>query len=146
MSETRTPEKIAELLAAPFPEHELCWKPRSVQGSKALAVAYLTVTAIETRLDETLGIDGWEDSYEVLPSGAVVCTLRCRFGDTWISKQDIGTPSQNDAEASATRSNAVPASLAWVDTFADWARNGSRMTPGPSDHRGAAVAGVGVAG
>jgi hypothetical protein len=97
MIPTRTPGELAEALAAPFPEHELRWKPRSVQGSKALAVAYLTVTAIETRLDETLGIDGWEDSYQVLPSGAVVCTLRCRFGDTWISKQDIGTPSQNDA-------------------------------------------------
>jgi hypothetical protein len=89
--------RIAEALAAPFPESELRWKPRTVSGSRALAIPYLTATAVEARLDAVLGADGWEDCYQVLPTGAVICTLRCRIGAAWITRQDVGMPSQQDA-------------------------------------------------
>jgi hypothetical protein len=50
------------------------------------------------RLDRVLGIDGWKDRFDVLGSGAVQCTLSLRLGNLWVSKQDVGGPSdQEDA-------------------------------------------------
>jgi hypothetical protein len=89
--------ELAALLAAPFPETELRWKPRSVSGSKALALPYLTAAAVVARLTQVLGADGWQDSYQVLASGAIICELRCRLGEAWITRQDVGVPSQQEA-------------------------------------------------
>jgi len=44
--------------------------------------------------DEVLGVDGWHDRYKVLTDGSVVCRLSLRLGDTWISKMDVGSPSE----------------------------------------------------
>lgn len=96
MSETtRTPEAvtIGEALAAPFPPAEVKWKAQTVKGNRALAVAFIDARLIQDRLDEVLGVENWEDGYEVLPDGSVVCTLRCNIGGRWISKTDVGSPS-----------------------------------------------------
>jgi hypothetical protein len=51
------------------------------------------------RLDRVLGVAGWRDHYQTLGNGAVRCILSIRFGDDWISKQDVGGPSdQEDAD------------------------------------------------
>jgi hypothetical protein len=94
---SKTPEDISRALSEPFPETQLRWKPKSVSGSKCLALPYLTAAAVVARLTEVLGADGWEDSYQVLPSGAVICQLRCRLGEVWITRQDVGIPSQQEA-------------------------------------------------
>ena len=46
--------------------------------------------AIQDRLDEVLGVEGWQDDYECLPDGSVVCRLRLRLGDEWVTKVDVG--------------------------------------------------------
>jgi hypothetical protein len=46
------------------------------------------------RLDNVLGLDGWQDEYEPLPDGSVVCKLRCRIGGEWLVKTDVGGPSE----------------------------------------------------
>ncbi len=89
---------VAEQLAAPFPASEVRWKPQTVSGSRALAIAYIDARAVIDRLDEVLGIDGWTDAYEVLPDGSVVCTLKARIGETWVSKVDVGGPSEQPDE------------------------------------------------
>src|SRR5713101_3685184 len=92
MGETMNATAIASALAAPFAADEIRWKPQAVSGSRALAIPYLNARAVQDRLDEALGIDGWEDAYEVLPDGSVVCTLRVRIGERLITKQDVGGP------------------------------------------------------
>lgn len=67
-------------------------------GNRALAIPYLNARAVQDCLDDVLGIDGWEDSYEVLPDGSVVCTLRVRIGERWLSKVDVGGPSEQPDE------------------------------------------------
>ncbi len=49
------------------------------------------------RLDAVVGIDGWQDQYQMLPDGSVVCKLRVRIGD-WIEKTDIGGQSEQKDE------------------------------------------------
>ena len=48
-------------------------------------------------LDETVGPENWECRYEEI-NGSLFCTVSLRFGDgNWVSKQDVGTPSNMEA-------------------------------------------------
>ncbi len=87
-------EPIALALAEPFDLAEIQFKPKVVSGNRALAIAYVDARAVQDRLDEVLGVDGWQDDYECLPDGSVVCRLRLRIGSEWITKVDVGSPSE----------------------------------------------------
>jgi hypothetical protein len=87
-------KQIQAALAAPFDSREVHFKPNAVRDKKALAVAYVSARAIQDRLDDVLGVTGWTDSYRCLPDGAVICRLRCRIDGKWISKTDVGGPSE----------------------------------------------------
>src|SRR5436309_12204572 len=89
---------LTELLAAPFEDNEVKFKPAVVSGSRALALVYVDARVIQDRLDEVLGVAGWQDEYECLPDGSVVCKLRLRLGAEWITKSDVGGPSEQPDE------------------------------------------------
>ena len=81
-------------LAAAFAPSEVKFKPGAVSGTRALALPYVDSRVVQDRLDEVLGLDGWQDQYTPLPDGSVVCELRCRIGGEWIVKTDVGGPSE----------------------------------------------------
>jgi hypothetical protein len=85
---------ITQALSAPFDLKEVKFKPQVVQGNRALALAYVDARVIQDRLDEVLGVEGWQDEYECLPDGSVICRLRLRIGDEWVTKMDVGGPSE----------------------------------------------------
>src|SRR5437667_6667487 len=85
---------LTQALSAPFDPKDVKFKPQVVQGNRALALAYVDARAIQDRLDEVLGVEGWQDEYECLPDGTVVCRLRLRIGDDWVTKMDVGGPSE----------------------------------------------------
>jgi hypothetical protein len=87
-------ERIAQALSAPFEAAEVKFKPAVVSGSRALALAYVDARVIQDRLDDVLGVMGWQDSYRVLPDGSVMCRLRLKIGDQWITKVDVGGQSE----------------------------------------------------
>jgi hypothetical protein len=89
---------IAQALAAPFELTEVKFKPQTVSGNRALAVPFVDARVIQDRLDDVLGVMGWQDSYECLPDGAVVCRLRIRLGKEWITKEDVGGQSEQPDE------------------------------------------------
>src|SRR5688572_12372753 len=70
---------ITQALSAPFEPTEIKFKPGVVSGNRALALAYVDARVIQDRLDEVLGVMGWQDDYEWLPDGSVVCRLRIRL-------------------------------------------------------------------
>lgn len=86
-------QALTEALAAPFSADEVKFKPLSVRNNRALALAYVDARAIQDRLDAVLGAEAWQDEYESLPDGAVICRLRLRLGSDWITKMDVGSPS-----------------------------------------------------
>lgn len=94
----KTEMTVAERLAEPFPPEAVGWKPQSIKGDRAMAVAYIDARDVMDRLDEVLGPENWMDSYEVLNDGCVVCTLEVHFPDSdekiWASRQDVGSPSE----------------------------------------------------
>lgn len=85
---------IARALADPFPADAIGWKPQTVSGNRCLAVAYIDARDVMDRLDDVMGPAGWQDNYQFLPSGLVLCTLRLHLGDDWIEKSDVGGESE----------------------------------------------------
>lgn len=88
------PAAIAAALAAPFDAGEVKFKPAVVSGNRALALAYVDARVIQDRLDDVLGVMGWQDSYKVLPDGSVMCRLRLKIGEQWVTKVDVGGQSE----------------------------------------------------
>src|SRR5260370_23657830 len=87
--------EIAEQLAAPFAPCEVEVKAGKVSGNRALALHYVDVRVVQRRLDEVLGVDGWQTHFQVLEHGIVQCTLSLKIGDTWLDRQDVGSGSDN---------------------------------------------------
>ncbi len=87
-------DALTKRLTEPFDPSEVRFKPAVVSGSRALALAYVDARVIQDRLDNVLGVRGWQDDYEVLADGSVLCRLRLRLGDEWITKTDVGGPSE----------------------------------------------------
>jgi hypothetical protein len=91
-------KEVAEALAAPFEEADVKWKPQQVSGNRARVVAFVDARVIQDRLDEVMGVMGWQDSYECLPDGSVMCRLRIRLCGEWIEKMDVGGQSEQPDE------------------------------------------------
>src|SRR5438046_7273945 len=87
-------EALTKALSAPFALTEVKFKPAVVSGNRAMALAYVDARVIQDRLDDVLGVDGWQDDYECREDGSVVCRLRLRLGAEWITKVDVGGPSE----------------------------------------------------
>ena len=85
---------LMEALAAPFLETEVKFKPQIVKGNRALALAYVDARVIQDRLDDVLGTRHWQDDYECLPEGSVLCRLKIRVGGEWLTKVDVGGQSE----------------------------------------------------
>ena len=97
LNNTPNPDDLQALslaLAAPFAEREVKFKPQAVKGNRALALAYVDVRAIMDRLDDVLGVANWQDDYRLLPDNSVMCRLRLKMGGRWITKMDVGSPSE----------------------------------------------------
>ena len=85
---------IAEALAMPFEPNEIKFKPKVVKENRALAMAYIDARLIQDRLDGVLGVENWQDTYETLADGSVICRLKLKLGTRWITKTDVGSQSE----------------------------------------------------
>ncbi len=96
-----TPSEIEAALSAPFDPSEIKWRagPVTKDGKSAMALAYIDARLVQDRLNKVLGTFGWEDEYTPTgQNGGYLCKLRCRVGDEWITKMDVGGESeQKDA-------------------------------------------------
>lgn len=88
-----TEAELQAALSKPFPDGVVSCKPQSVKGNRALAVFYIDARDVMDRLDATVGVAGWRDSYRLLTDGSVQCKLKVKIGDVWIAKEDVGSPS-----------------------------------------------------
>lgn len=99
---------IEQKLATPFEASEVKWKAQTLtkDQKRALAVAYVDARVIQDRLDLVLGVMNWQDSYEALPDGNVICRLRIRLPGTveWIEKTDVGGQSEQPDEGDRRKS------------------------------------------
>ena len=89
-----TTREIQQALSAPFAPDKIGWKAQSVKNNRALAVAYCDARDVMDRLDEAVGVENWEDSYDIAADGSVVCQLRVKIGESWVVKSDVGSQSE----------------------------------------------------
>jgi hypothetical protein len=92
--ETRTAEQVEADLAAPFDPSKLRFKPAVVNGNRALALVYVDARCIMDRLDEAVGVSGWQDEYQFLPDGSCLCKLSVFIAGAWVVKMDVGGESE----------------------------------------------------
>jgi hypothetical protein len=89
-----TQTALTTALSAPFDVREVKFKPQSVKGNRALALAYIDCRVIQDRLDDVLGVENWMDEYEILTDGSVICRLKLKLNGEWVTKSDVGSPSE----------------------------------------------------
>jgi len=86
--------EIQKELQAMFEPSDIEWRVQSGGLSNGkpwiMAIPYITARAVETRLDEVMGIDGWRDEY-VDTYGGMKCGLSLLIDGKWITKWD-GAP------------------------------------------------------
>ena len=81
---------IKEQLLAPFKPSEIEWRvgATNTDKTKGIALPYLTNSAIQNRLDEVFGIDGWQNEFREWKGIHQICGLSCKINNVWITKWD----------------------------------------------------------
>ncbi len=81
-----------EILAEPFAAGEVQWRVEALSKDKrrAMVVPYIDARSVLDRLDEAVGPEGWQDTYEVLVAQEGSFAVRCRLSVLGVSKEDVG--------------------------------------------------------
>lgn len=82
-------KELYEKLKEKFDEKDLEFRVGATNSDKTmgLALAYVSARAIQSRLDEVLGMENWKVSYREIKNG-FLCTLSIKINNEWIEKED----------------------------------------------------------
>jgi hypothetical protein len=81
------PREVERRLAEPFGSLDVQWTVGAHLGSKAALRPTVSASVVADRLDEVLGVAGWQDRYEVVGSG-VLCYIKAKVGKAAVEKSD----------------------------------------------------------
>lgn len=88
-------KRIQRELQQPFGQNDLEWRVQQAgqSGDRVWAriIAYVTNRAIQTRLDDIVGVFGWKNEYSPLPNSVgdgSLCGISIKFDGEWITKYD----------------------------------------------------------
>ncbi|TYR75546.1 recombinase [Rossellomorea vietnamensis] len=91
---------IAKQLQRPFPPEEIEFRVQSCGISNgrpwAMVLAYVQARAIQRRLDEVFGWDGWTDEYRS-QNNNMICRLGVKTDSGWIYKENGASETQVEA-------------------------------------------------
>lgn len=113
-------------LADPFPPDDVEWKPGATtrDKTKGLAMAYISSRAVQDRLDEVCGPDGWRNEFMPAPNseGGVLCGISVRVvredpdgirRAEWITKWDGAENTDVEAVKGGLSSAMKRAAVQW---------------------------------
>ena len=85
-------KEIMKKLQEPFEDSEIEFRVGATNSdkTKGMALAYVQARAIQNRLDNLFGVDGWSVSYREITAG-FICSLSIKINDKWVTKED-GAP------------------------------------------------------
>lgn len=86
----KTSKEIQQLLCDPFLPDEIEWRVQQsgmANNPWALVMAYVDNRAIQKRLDDVLGVEGWEDAYQDTSRG-MLCGITIHFKERSVTKWD----------------------------------------------------------
>lgn len=114
----KTPEELRQALTAPFPNGDIEWRVSATNRdkTKGLAVPYVTNRAIQNRLDDTVGIDGWHNEFRPWKDGtAQLCGISIYFHEQkqWLTKWDGADDSDIESVKGGLSDSMKRAAVEW---------------------------------
>lgn len=102
---------LAKKLRDPFPPHLVRWLPKAKTSNEGRrpCVPYVEFATVVDRLDQVVGVGGWQSQIEVLNDGAALCELKLRIGAGWIAKADVGAVGAKEDGSSRVKAAASDA-------------------------------------
>lgn len=99
-------KQIMKKLQEPFEDTEIEFRVGATNSdkTKGMALAYVQARAIQNRLDNLFGVDGWSVSYREITAG-FICSLSIKINDKWVTKED-GAPATEFESVKGGISNA----------------------------------------
>ena len=84
-----TQEVMLKQLKQPFDPKFVKWRVGATNKdkTKGIALAYIDAREVKKRLDDVVGLAGWQDRY-VAVDGGFICELSLKIDDEWITKSD----------------------------------------------------------
>lgn len=79
-----------EALRAPIPVERIKWRVGATNRdkTKGMALPYIDARVLQDRLDDTVGIENWQNEIIQLQGGTYICKLGIRVQGEWIWKSD----------------------------------------------------------
>lgn len=113
-----TPEEMRHALSAPFSNGDIEWRVSATTTDKTrgLAVPYVTNRAIQNRLDDTLGLDGWHNTFQPWKDGkAQLCGISIYFiqQKQWLTKWDGADDSDFESVKGGLSDSMKRAAVEW---------------------------------
>lgn len=107
-------QDIIKKLTAPWDKKEVKWRVGSVSKTKPLALplAYVDARNVMERLDNTVGVENWQDRYE-FHGTRIICYLSLRINGEWICKSDGAGDSPVEAEKGGISDAFKRAAVKW---------------------------------
>lgn len=93
MTETqKTWSQVGAEMAAPFPIEAISWKPQVLTKAKdkAMVATYGDMREYQRRLDQHLGVSGWQVAYKPWGDNKVICELTITVNDLAVMKSATG--------------------------------------------------------
>lgn len=84
-------KEVMKELKKPFKADEVEWRVQSCgkssNGPWVKVLTYIDARAIQERLDELFGVNGWKQNYDVYDK-KMICKLSIKIDDEWVTKED----------------------------------------------------------
>jgi hypothetical protein len=119
--EQKDARRIQQELAQPFAPEDLEWRLQQTEenGKWGLAIPYVTNRAIQARLDDVVGVDGWYNDYRPWHGNgkkeAQICGISIRFPEQgFITKWDGAEDSDIEPIKGGLSDSMKRAAVQWV--------------------------------
>ena len=103
--------EILNLLSKDTEKHEIKFREGNIVGNRANMLAYIDARYVMDRLDEAT--DGyWKSEYKEI-KGNLFCGISILLDGEWITKWDVGVPSNFDAQKGVASDSFKRAGVMW---------------------------------
>ena len=87
--QVKTSEDLAFELSKQFSKDQIQWRVQrqTRDGTSALVLAYVDARTVQDRLNEVMGIDGWQCKH-ISYGAKTICHLGLKFNNEWIWRSD----------------------------------------------------------
>lgn len=94
---TNTNERLKDMKFRDLRADEIDCRVQAVKKNGVSLLLYKDARCDMNILDETVGVERWKRSHELI-NGNLFCNVSIKFGDEWVTKQDVGVESYTEKQ------------------------------------------------